>query len=62
MKQLTLFDLFVIQHNDEQSYWNNDLGWCDCVYDANVYTETETKSYKLPMNGSWYRFSDLELL
>jgi hypothetical protein len=43
---------WVVKHETDDLYWNNDLGYVDRA-SATVFTNDERLMYHLPLEGTW---------
>lgn len=34
-------------------YWSNELGWCEDIALASVFSQSEQKAFTLPIDGKW---------
>jgi hypothetical protein len=44
---------FMIKHDDEDWYWNNQFGWVDMDEEGDIFTEEEREHFNLPIHGVW---------
>lgn len=39
--------------NTDGDFWSNDMGWVDFKGDATAFTDEETQTLDLPLDGHW---------
>lgn len=45
----------IMSREDHNSFWSDDLGWCN-YYDADSFTTEEKEKTRLPIDGEWSEF------
>ena len=54
-------EVYKIICNGEDLFWSNEMGWVD-LESSDSFTEEETKTLNLPINGSWCHLDSVELM
>jgi len=54
-------EVYKIICNGEDLFWSNEMGWVD-LESSDSFTEEETKTLNLPIDGSWCHLDSVELM